>query len=160
MTTVNKKNELSLFMLNPAGSMNRSGWIAEISMTLPKLNRSRHDSEIQQALEELTAIQLESRKQQATIAREVRDAEVRVKSARTLIDLYRATVAPDIQTVSKAVTVAYQTNQAGLLQILESQGMSIEAEYALFDALSEYERGLAELESAIGVPLPGERSPL
>ena len=148
------------YMLMPAGSMNRSGWLAEFSISLPKLNRSKHDSEIQQAQEELSAIQIESRKQRAAISKEVREALIRVESARKTIDLYRGTVAPDVRSVSKAATVAYQANQGGLLDILDTQGMAVDIEYAVFDALSEYEQSLAELERAIGMPLPGERSPL
>jgi outer membrane protein TolC len=67
---------------------------------------------------------------------------------------------PDLQNVSKAATVAYQTNQAGLLSVMDTQSMSIEAEYAIFEALSDYEQSLAALERAIGMPLPGERKPL
>jgi hypothetical protein len=44
--------------------------------------------------------------------------------------------------------------------VIETQSMSIEAEYAVFEALSEYEQSLANLERAIGMPLPGERKPL
>ena len=40
------------------------------------------------------------------------------------------------------------------------QSMSVEAESAFFDALSEYEQGIAELERAIGSPLPAERKTL
>jgi hypothetical protein len=38
--------------------------------------------------------------------------------------------------------------------------MAIDAQYALFDALSEYEQSLVDLERAIGAALPGERKPL
>ena len=78
----------------------------------------------------------------------------------TAITIYRSTLRPDILSVSKAATVAYQTNQAGLLNVLDTQTMSIDIEYALFEALSEYERSLADLERSIGIPLLGERKPL
>ena len=148
------------YMLMPAGSMNRNGYIAEFSMTLPWLNRGKHDSEVQQAQEESAAVQAEYQKQRAAISREIRDALIRAESARKIVELYRNTLRPDIQSVSKAATVAYQTNQAGLLSVLDTQNMSIEAEYALFDALSEYEQSVAELERAIGGTLPVERKPL
>jgi outer membrane protein TolC len=67
---------------------------------------------------------------------------------------------PDLQNVSKSATVAYQTNQVGILDILETQSMSIEAEYSLFDALSQYEQSLADLERTIGASLPAQRRPL
>ncbi len=148
------------YMLMPAGSMNRNGWLAEFTMSLPWLNRSKHDSEILQAQEEFAAVESEYKKQQAAIAREIREALIRAESARKIVELYRDILRPDIQNVSRAATVAYQTNQASLLSVLETQSTSIEAEYALFDALAEYEQSLAGLERAIGAAIPGERKPL
>ena len=72
----------------------------------------------------------------------------------------RDTLQPDQQNVFKAATVAYQTNQASLISVIDTESMSIDAEYALFEALTEYEQSLSELERAIGMPLPGERKPL
>ena len=148
------------YMLMPSGSMNRNGYLAEFSMTLPWLNRSKHDSEIQQAKEEATSVQAEYERQRAAISKEIRDALIRAESARKIVELYRGTLQPDLQNVSTAATVAYQTNQADLLSVIETQGMSIEAEYAIYEALLDYEQSLADLERAIGMPLPGERKPL
>lgn len=148
------------YMLMPSGAMNRNGWLAEFSMTLPWLNRARHDSEVQQAQEEASSVRAEYQKQRAAISREIRDALIRAEAARKIVELYRDILRPDLQTVSQAAAVAYQTNQAGLLTVLETQSMSIDAEYALFDGLADYEQSLADLERAIGAPLPGERKPL
>ncbi len=148
------------YMLMPSGSMNRNGWLAEFSMTLPWLNREKHDSEVQQARAETVSLQAEYQKQKAAIAREIHDAVIRAEASRKVVELYRETLGPDIQSVSKAATVAYQTNQSGLLDVLETQNMAIEAEYALFDALSEYEQSIGDLERAIGSPVSGERNPL
>jgi outer membrane protein TolC len=148
------------YMLMPSGSMNRNGYIAEFSMTLPWLNRGKHDAEVRQAQEESIAAQAEYQSQRAAISRGIRDALIRAESARKIVELYRNILRPDIQGVSRAATVAYQTNQAGLLSVLDAQNMSIDAEYALFDALSEYEQSIADLERAIGGTLPAERRPL
>jgi outer membrane protein TolC len=148
------------YMLMPTGSSNRNGYIGEVSMTLPWLNRSKHDSEIEQAMEETSAIQAEYQKQLSTISREIRDTFIRAEAARKVVELYRDTLRPDTLSVSKAATVAYQTNQSGLLNVLDSQSMSIDVEYALFNALTDYEQSLADLERAIGTSLPGERKPL
>jgi outer membrane protein, heavy metal efflux system len=147
------------YMLMPAGSMNRNGLIAEFSMTLPWLNRGKHDSEVDQAQAESASVQAEYQRQLATISREIREALIRAESARKVVDLYRTTLRPDIQILSRAATVAYETNQAGLLGILGTQSTSIDAEYALLDALAEYEQSIAALERAIGAPL-SERNPL
>jgi len=148
------------YMLMPTGTMNRNGWIAEFSMTLPWLNRGKYDAVADQANSEAEAVRADYQKQRAAISREIRDAVIRTESARKIIDLYRETLRPDIQNISKAATVAYQTNQSGLLSVLDAQNMSIDAEYAFFEALSDYEKSLAELEQAIGQSLPGERKPL
>jgi outer membrane protein TolC len=148
------------YMLMPSGSLNRNGYLAEFSMTLPWLNRGKHDSEIQQAREEATSVQAEYERQRAAISKQIRDALIRAESARKIVELYRGTLQPDLQNVSKAATVAYQTNQAGLLSVIETQSMSIEAEYAIYEALSNYEQSLADLERAVGMPLTGERKPL
>jgi outer membrane protein TolC len=129
-------------------------------MTLPWLNRSKHDSEVQQSQEESAALQAEYAKQRAAILKEIRDAMIRAEAARKIVNLYRDTLKPDLENVSKSATVAYQTNQGSLLQVIETQGNSIEAEYALFDALIEYEQSIASLERAIGAPLTAERRPL
>jgi cobalt-zinc-cadmium efflux system outer membrane protein len=148
------------YMLMPSGAMNRNGWLAEFSMTLPWLNRGKHDSEVLQAQAETAALQIEYERQRSFVSREIREALIRAEAARRIVELYRKTLQPDLRNVSQAATVAYQTNQADLLSILETQNMSIEAEYALFDALLDYEQSLADLERAIGAPLPGERKPL
>jgi len=148
------------YMLMPSGSSHRSGWIGEFSMTLPWLNREKHDSEIQQAQEEHDAILAEYRKQIAAISREIRESLIRAQSARKIVELYRDTLRPDAANVSKAATVAYQTEQDSLLSVLETQNLSIDVEFSLFDALANYEQSIADLERAIGASVPGERKPV
>jgi outer membrane protein TolC len=148
------------YMLMPAGSSNRNGYIAEVSMTLPWLNRGKHDSEIEQAQEEHDAILAEYQKQLSSISREIRESRIRAESARKVVELYRDTLRPDTSNVSKAAMVAYQTNQSSLLNVLDTQVMSIDVEYELFNALANYEKSLADMERAIGASVPGERKPL
>ena len=148
------------YTLMPGGSEHRNGWIGEMSMTLPRLNRGKHDSEIQQAQEERDAITAEFQAQLSSITQEIRESFIRAESARKIVELYRDILRPDTANVSKAATVAYQTEQSGLLSVLDSQSMSIEVEYVLFDALATYEQSVADMERAIGVSLPGERKPL
>jgi outer membrane protein TolC len=148
------------YMLMPGGSEHRSGWMGEISMTLPWLNSGKHESEVEQAQEEHDAILAEYQKQLSYISREIRESLIRAQSSLKIVELYRDTLRPDTASVSKAATVAYQTSQSSLLSILDSQSMSIEVEYALFDALSNYEQSLADMERAAGTSVPGERKPL
>ena len=43
------------------------------------------------------------------------------------------------------------------LNLLDSQNVTLDIEYAYFRALAEYESRLADMEAAIGTALPGER---
>jgi len=83
-----------------------------------------------------------------------------IQAALKIVELYRDTLRPDAANVSKAATVAYQSEQSSLLNVLETQNLSIDVEFALFDALANYEQSIADLERAIGVSVPGERKPL
>jgi outer membrane protein TolC len=148
------------YMLMPGGSSHRNGYIGEFSMTLPWLNRSRHDSEVQQAQEEHDAILAEYQKQLSSISKEIRESLIRAQSSLKIVELYRDILRPDTASVSKAATVAYQTNQSSLLNVLDTQSMSVDVEYALFDALANYEQSLADMERAVGASVPGERKPL
>ncbi len=148
------------YMLMPGGSSNRNGYMGEVSMTLPWLNRGKHDSEIQQAQEEHDAILAEYQKQLSSISKEIRESLIRAQSALKIVELYRDILRPDTASVSKAATVAYQTNQNSLLSVLDTQGMSIDVEYALFNALADYEQSLADMERSVGASVPGERKPL
>ena len=58
------------YMLMPTGSMNRNGWLAEFTMSLPWLSRSKHDTEILQAQEEFAPL---IRPQKATGSNSERD---------------------------------------------------------------------------------------
>jgi outer membrane protein TolC len=158
-----KKPDYSItagYMLMPSGSTHRNALLAEFSMSLPWLNRGKYDSEVQQAQQESAVVLTEYKSRRAAISREISQALIRAQSALKIVELYRTTLQPDLQNLSKAATVSYQTNQSGLLSILETQSLSIDAEYALFEALSDYEQSLADLERAVGAPLPGERRPL
>ena len=113
--------------------------------------------EIQLAQEERDAILAEYQKQLSSITREIRESRIRAESALKVVELYRDTLRPDIRSISKAATVAYQTNQGSLLNVLDTQALSISVEYALFNALANYEKSLADMERAIGASVPGER---
>jgi cobalt-zinc-cadmium efflux system outer membrane protein len=148
------------YMLMPGGSPHRNGYIGEVSMTLPWLNRSKHESEIGQAQEEHDAIFAEYQKQLSSISKEIRESLIRAQSSLKIVELYRDILRPDTASVSKAATVAYQTNQSSLLSVIDTQSMSVDVEYALFEALANYEQSLADMERAVGASVPGERKPL
>ena len=142
------------YMVMPSGSPFRNTYMAEFSMTLPWLNRRRHDSAIASATSESSAVSAEYDARRAAVFHEIRETLIRTDAARRLVELYRDTLRPQAQTTLKATTAAYQTDRTDFLNLLDSQNLSLDVEYAYYRALSEYEQRLADLERAIGAPLP------
>lgn len=142
------------YMLMPGGSMNRNALMAELSISLPWLNRGSHDAEIRQAQAETNAIDAEYQKQIVAINRQIREALIVAESARRTLELYRDTLRPQALSTLRATVAAYQTDQTDFLNLLDSQSMAIDFQHRYFEALEIYEKSIADLERAIGVSLP------
>ena len=142
------------YMVQPAGSSFRNAYMAEVSVTLPWFNRRKHDSEIAEARAEGAAWKAEYRSQRATVFREIQEALIRTETARQMVELYRDTLRPQVRTSLKAATAAYRNDRTDFLNLLDSQNAALDVEYAYVQALSDYEGRLADLERAVGAPLP------
>lgn len=142
------------YMLQPAGSSFRNAYMAEVSVSLPWFNRRRHDSEIAEARAEGAAWKAEYQSQRATVFREIQEALIRAETAKQMVELYRDTLRPQTQTSLKAATAAYRNDRTDFLNLLDSQNAFLDVEYAYVQALSDYEGRLADLERAVGAPLP------
>jgi cobalt-zinc-cadmium efflux system outer membrane protein len=142
------------YMLMPAGSVNRNGYIAEISLNLPWLNRSRHDAEIQEAQSQANAVRSELQTQRAMIFEEIQEAFIRANSAARLVELYRDTLRPQAQATLRSASAAYQTDETDFLNLIDSQNTALDVEYSYYRSLSDFDSRVADLEHAIGMNLP------
>ena len=98
-------------MLMPSGSMNRNGYMAELSLNLPWLNRSKHDSEIQEAQAQVNVERKEQEEDaqlQAVLA-EVQKQYVIVKTSEEQLLIYRDGLIPQAQAAIQAGLAAYQS---------------------------------------------------
>lgn len=145
------------YMLMPPEAPARNTLMAEFSMSLPWLNRGRHDAEIREAHSEVRLLRAEYERQVNEVAREIRETLVAAESTRRLLVLYRNTLQPLAETTLKAAVAAYQTDRTDFLNLLDSQNASVEVGYAYQAALTEFESRLAELERLTGSPLPANR---
>ena len=147
------------YMLLPAGTPRRNAYMVELSMNLPWLNRGRHDAEIAEATADRALQDAETRATRARVLQEIQEAYVRAASALQMARLYADTLKPQAESTFKSAVAAYQTDRTDLLNLLESQNTYLEIEYDYYKSLSEYEMRLAELEQAIGAPLPQRENP-
>jgi outer membrane protein TolC len=131
--------------------------MAEVSLTLPWLNRSRHDSEIAQA-EASQSLQLaEYEALRSAVLQQIQEALVYCEAASDLVKLYRETLRPQAQATFKAASAAYQTDRTDFLNLLDAQTTLLEVEYGYYKALAEFDQRWAELELAVGAPVERAR---
>ena len=142
------------YMLMPEDSRYRNTYMAELSVTLPWLNRGRHDAEIAEAGAMVAAERAEYDSRRAAIFEEIQQTLVRARAANRLVGLYRDTLRPQAQSVLKATAAAYQADRADYLNLLDSQNSTLDVELNYIRAVSELETRLADLERAVGTPLP------
>jgi outer membrane protein, heavy metal efflux system len=141
------------YMLMPDGARYRNTYMAELSVTLPWLNRGRHDAEIAESQAQIGEEQAEYDYQRSVVFQEIQEALVRARSAKRLVDLYRDTLRPQAEASLKSAVSAYQTDRTDFLNLLDSQNTTLDVELAYYRFASELESNLADLERATGAPL-------
>ncbi len=142
------------YMLMPSGSMNRNGYMAELSFNLPWLNRSKHDSEIREAQSEVNVQRAQLSAQQAVVFQEIQEGLIRANTAARLVEIYRDTLRPQAQATLRAASAAYQTDQTDFLNLIDSQNTALDVEYSYYRALAEFDSRVVDIERAVGAPLP------
>ena len=141
------------YMLMPDGARYRNTYMAEVAVTLPWLNRGRHDAEIAEAQESLSADRAEYDNRRALVFEEIQEALIRAQSAKRLVDLYNQTLRPQAQASLKSTVAAYQADRTDFLNLLDSQNTTLEVELDYYRATSDLESQIADLERAVGTPL-------
>src|SRR5207237_5335540 len=74
------------YMLMPDGARYRNTYMAELSVTLPWLNRGLHDAEIAESQAQISEEQAEYDYQRSVALQEIQDALVRMNTAKRLVD--------------------------------------------------------------------------
>jgi len=142
------------YMLMPEDARYRNTYMAELSVTLPWLNRGRHNAEIAEATAVVAADKAEYDSRRAAIFAEIQESLVRARVAQRLVGLYRDTLRPQAQAVLKATAAAYQADRTDYLNLLDSQNTTLDVELDYIRAVSDLEARMADLERAVGAPLP------
>jgi outer membrane protein TolC len=142
------------YMLMSEGSAYRNTYMAELSVTLPWLNRGRHDAEVAEASAMTTARKADYETRRAAVFAEIQESLVQARVAQRFVGLYGDTLRPQVQAVLKATVAAYQADRTDFLNLLDSQNTTLDVELDYIKATSELETRLADLEHAVGAPLP------
>jgi len=128
------------------------GWRAGVAIAVPIF--TTHAAGVQ--LEQGTLDQL-SAQRQASVARIdalVSSAAVLAQTRRQLYLRYRDEIVPLAQQVEQVAQDSYQLGQTGIVSLLQALQSSRDVRLRSLDAASQFQNSLADLERAIGAPLP------
>ena len=142
------------YMLMPDGSMFRNNYMAELTVSLPWLNRRKHDSEIKEAQAAREVVRSEQNTQVNAAFLEIQQALIQASAAERSLELYRDTLRPQAEAALKSAAAAYQHDRTDFLNLIDSQNLLLDVETSYFKAAANFDTRVAELERAIGAPLP------
>ena len=138
----------------PEGSMYRNNYMAELTVNLPWLNKRKHDSEIKEAEASAAVVRSEHNAQVNIAFLEIQQALIKARAAERSLKLYSDTLRPQAEAAFKSASAAYQHDRTDFLNLIESQNMLLDVETSYFKAAANFDQRIAELERAIGAPIP------
>ena len=142
------------YMLMPSGSMYRNNYMAELTVSLPWLNKRKHDSEIKEAEAAASVVRSEHDAQVNAAFLEIQEALIRARAAERSLRLYSDTLRPQAEAALKSASSAYQHDRTDFLNLIDSQNLLLDVQTSYYKAAANFDARIAEVERAIGAPLP------
>lgn len=136
----------------------RDGFGGMVSVSIPIANLRKYDAADAEARARLASAEATRRRLQDRIRLEVRQAYVRAQRAAVEHDLFIRTHVPRAEQALRATETAYATGKVDFLRLVESARSIEMLHLEHVDAAATFEQAFADLERAVGTPLPhGER---
>jgi cobalt-zinc-cadmium efflux system outer membrane protein len=129
-----------------------TGWRAGVAVAVPMFTRHRAGVRV----EEAALIQLTSARE-AVLARirgEVASSLARAEAQRQQYLRYRDEILPAALEVERLAEDAYRFGQTGIAAFLQALQVTRETRLRALQAASDYQAAVADLEQAVGAPLP------
>ncbi len=141
------------YMLMPTGSDPRNNYMFEGSMTLPWLNRRKHDAEINESAVKVTEQEAEVAAMRNAAFGQIDEALAEARSAQRLARMYHDSLEPQAEGTLHAAIIAYENNETDLLDLIDSQMAVIDVNLAWFQSMGDFAASMADLELAVGAPI-------
>jgi outer membrane protein, heavy metal efflux system len=128
------------------------GWRAGVAVTLPLF--TTHKAGV--TLEETTLTQLQAQRQAMLLRIDgaVTAAAATAEAQRLAYDRYRDVILPQAQQVEQLAQDSYRLGQTGIASLLQALQAARDVRLRSLDTVSQLQAALADLERAIGAPLP------
>jgi outer membrane protein, heavy metal efflux system len=144
------------YMLMPSGQSPRNDYMIEGSMSLPWLNRHKHDGEVNEAQAALNANSAALLAMKNSAIGQIEESLAEARAAQHLAQIYQNSVRPQAEATLHAAVVAYENDQASFLDLLDSQMTVVDVDLASIDAVADFNNKMADLELAVGAPIVAE----
>jgi outer membrane protein, heavy metal efflux system len=141
------------YMLMPSGQNPRNNYMLEGSMSLPWLNRRKHDAEVHEAAAALSEKSAEITAMKNEAVGQIQEALANARAAQHLARVYHDSLKPQAEQTLHAAVVAYENDQTSFLDLLDSQMTVVDVDLALIDATADFNTKMADLELAVGAPM-------
>lgn len=124
--------------------------MAGVSISLPWFNRRKYTAAVEEAREMKNAAEFELESTQKATLGLVRDGLQKVETYRHHVELFQERIVPLARQNVTATRLAYETDKAGFLNLIDAQRTLQEVEGMYWNHLTDYLTGLAELEAVVG----------
>jgi len=128
------------------------GWRAALTVTLPVFSRGREQVRLEEAT--LARLQAERDAAAARLRGEVATAAAAAETQRQALLRFRDEVLPRAAEVERMAEDSYRSGQTDLTALLQSLQAVHDLRLQAVQAGNDYQNALADLERAIGAPLP------
>lgn len=141
------------YMLMPPSTSMRNTYVVEGSMSLPWLDRRRHDAEIATAGAAVTEQDAELAALRTEAFGQIKESLAEAEAAQKFAALYQNSLRPQAEATLHAAVIAYENNQTDFLNLLDSKMQVIDIDLAWLQALADFNTRMADLEMAVGAPI-------
>jgi outer membrane protein, heavy metal efflux system len=141
------------YMLMPSGSTVRNNYMVEGSVSLPWLNRGKHEADMGAAAAEIFEKDAELNAMKNAARGQIQEALAEAKAAQRLARVYQDSLRQQSEAALHSAVVAYENDQTSFLDLLDSQMTVVDVDLAWIDALGEFNTRMADLELAAGAPI-------
>jgi outer membrane protein TolC len=132
----------------------RDGVGAMASMTVPIVNKQKYDAGVSEANARVASAEADRRRLADAVRRDVEQAWLRVRTARLRHDLFVSTHLPQAEQAIQVTESAYAAGTVDLLALLDTLRGLEQVHLDHIDSATEIETAWADLERAVGAPLP------
>ena len=131
-----------------------AGWIAEFGVRIPLWFRTKQDYAVKESVSRLESAKNEYQGIKNMVSFEIKDALVKIRSAKSLVDLHKSTHIPQSEQALSGARIAYETGRVDFFALMESWKTVKSYKLDYYKSLATFEQIWADLERAVGKELP------